>query len=120
MPACPKCGGSAQKVHRKGYERPLFRAAYQCDRCNHRNRKFRLLHFPGLRFVFSIHTLCPRCNTPDVHRMTKRDPIDEFSKHPFCLIQRVFFAPRNKCPDCRLQYFDLRPLDRKRDGSLHS
>jgi uncharacterized protein with PIN domain len=110
MTICPKCGGHLGKVHRTLAERPIFSGAYACPKCKFRFRQFQPWWYTTYRFVFSQYTLCLRCGTYRVHRVNKRDRLDQVSRHPFSLIQQVFGAPRNKCPFCRLQYHDVRPF----------
>ena len=44
-----------------------------------------------------------------ISEVAKRDRVDTISHHPLSVIQHLTFAPLNKCPACRLQYFDWRP-----------
>jgi hypothetical protein len=110
VPECPKCGGHLRKVHRQVYERLFCAAAYACRHCNFRVRRFRPWWTSICQFTFSRYTRCIRCGTVRVHRVYKRDRIDEASWHPFSLIQQILGAPKNKCPLCRLRYHDFRPL----------
>ena len=112
MPECPKCGGHLRKVHRKNFEHLACAAAYACRGCNSRVRRFHPWWISTFRFVFSRHTRCIRCGTECVHRVYKRDRIDDVSLTPLSLLQQILGAPKNKCPLCRLRYHDFRPLTR--------
>ena len=110
MNRCLKCGGHLQKVHRNLFEKMLCSDAYQCMKCDRKSRRFYDWWFSPYRFIFSRYTVCIRCGTHRVHRMSKRDPLDSVSKNPLSLVQQIVRAPRNKCPFCRVQYHDLRPV----------
>jgi hypothetical protein len=108
MPRCRKCGGHAEKVHRRGLEKLFFPDAFRCQECKRRTRRFSLRWSPTLRFLFSRYSVCVRCGTRRVKSVHRRDPIEDLSKHPFSLVQAIFLAPRKHCSYCRLQYFDVR------------
>ena len=110
MSRCPKCGGHLGKVHRKTLERVIYASAYECPKCRYRFRRFHRWWFSTYRYLFSRYTVCLRCGTSRVHRITKRDHLDHVSKHPFSVIQQILGAPKNKCPYCRLQFHDMRPI----------
>jgi hypothetical protein len=65
---------------------------------------------PGLTFLFSRHTVCVRCGTSRVQRLSRRDSVDSTSRHPFSALMRLFGAPLNRCQACRLQFYDWRPI----------
>ena len=96
------------REHRKAFQKVIYAELFRCSRCRTRVRRV----YPFLRlnyeFLFSRHTRCVRCGTPAVHRMAKRDRVDSLSKNPLSQIQRLTGAPVNKCPACRLQYYDWR------------
>lgn len=108
MTRCYKCGGHLSKVHRRLYERLFYSDAFECVSCNTRAHRFQSWWFSPYRFIFSRYTVCVRCGTYRVHRLSGRDTVDSVSKHPFSLMLQILRAPRNKCPYCRLQYHDLR------------
>ena len=114
MARCAKCGGHAEKVPRRAFERLLFASAYRCRKCKNRTRHFSHWWTSTWRFVFSRTSVCVKCGTERVHSTHKRDPILDFSKHPLSLIQVIFAAPRKQCPYCRLEYYDVRPVARAR------
>jgi hypothetical protein len=66
-----------------------------------------------LTFLFSRRTHCIRCGTADVHRLSKRDRIDSVSNSLASWLMRLSGAPLNKCPSCRLQYYDWRRPEQK-------
>jgi len=108
MAHCQNCGWELKKTHRTVFQKLLYSGAFVCPRCGLRTRRFR----PRLRvtsiFVFSRYTHCINCGSARVHRLAKRDRVDTMSHHPLSVIQHLTFAPLNKCPACRLQYFDWR------------
>jgi hypothetical protein len=100
------------RTHRGFVQKPLYWAVFRCDKCDYREKLVR----PALRvkigFIFSLHTHCIRCGTGHVHRLPKRDRIDSMSNHFASWLLRLTGAPLNKCPACRLQYYDWRtPLN---------
>lgn len=110
MTKCIYCGGHVKRVHRGYFERWFASDAYVCHRCKRRSHRYHHWWFSTYRFIFSRYSVCLRCGTYRVRRLAKRDRVDSLSKHPLSLIQQMFVAPRNKCPNCRLQFHDLRPL----------
>ena len=110
MRQCPSCGGHLTRKHRASVEKVLYSDVFRCSTCGHCLKR---LH-PGLNsnlsFVFSLHTHCISCATDNVHRMERRDRIDSMSMHPLSWLFRLTGAPLNKCPSCRLQYYDWRPV----------
>jgi hypothetical protein len=112
MTKCRNCGGYLAQVRRTRWERLICSAAYLCQKCRTRVRERSLPYWwtSTWRFILSRHTVCIRCGTVQVHKVRKRDPLNQFSKHPLSLIQAIFFVPRKECPFCRLQYLDVRPV----------
>jgi hypothetical protein len=108
MPECPKCGGYLVRIHRGLFRKVAYSALFRCRRCGLRTGKFHSWLSSNFQFVFSRHTRCVRCVTYDVRRGSRRDRIDGVSGHPFSLLQHILGAPLNKCPACRLQYYDWR------------
>ena len=66
-----------------------------------------------VRFLFSLHSCCVRCGSESVHQIEQRDPVDAFSSDVLGLFQFLLGAPLKKCPDCRLQYYDWRPVHKR-------
>jgi hypothetical protein len=77
---------------------------FQCPVCE---RKTKIPKYPAL--YICLHRNCPRCATPQVERLSKRDKIDPLYLHPISLVQALFGAPIWWCPFCRLQFYDFRP-----------
>jgi len=118
MPHCGDCGAYSSRVHRTALEKLLYSNVFRCERCGKRTRRPHRLLGLNLAFYYSTHTRCIRCASFDVRRSAKLDLVDLVSKHPASLLQRLLFAPINRCFYCRLQYFDWRPLhpDVKREA----
>lgn len=110
MADCLTCGGRLERRHRSAMEKVLYAHVFECRQCHNRVRLTRRALRVGRLFLFSQHTCCPRCGSDDVKRESKRDRIDSASKHIVSRVQGWFGAPLNKCPACRLQYHDWRPL----------
>lgn len=108
MPQCPKCGGYLVRIHRGTFRKIAYSALFRCRQCGFRTGKFHSWLSSNYRFMFSRYTRCVRCSTYNVHRGSKRDRIDGVSRHPLSLLQHILGAPLNKCPACRLQYYDWR------------
>ena len=108
MVHCPNCGWELKKTHRTVFQKLIYSGAFVCPRCGLRTRRVRARIRVTAIFLFSRFTHCINCGSPRVHRLAKRDRVDTMSHHPFSVIQHLIFAPLNKCPNCRLQYFDWR------------
>jgi len=108
VPYCPKCRGPLKRIHRGFFHRRVYSALYACRDCHSYVGHFHPFLLSTYRFIFSRYTRCIRCGSDNVHRMYKRDRIDNFSKNPLSWLQRFLAAPLNKCPACRLQYYDWR------------
>ena len=61
-------------------------------------------------FFVSTNARCVNCGTAKVQRVAKRDLLDGLSGHPVSQLQRLTFAPLNRCAACRLQFYDWRPV----------
>ena len=81
---------------------------FRCPKCGYQARRVHRFLRLNTSFLFSRYSHCPRCGSGDVHRSSKRDHIDSFSKNVLTVLQGVFDAPINKCPACRLQFYDWR------------
>jgi predicted RNA-binding Zn-ribbon protein involved in translation (DUF1610 family) len=110
MRQCPSCGGHLTRKHRASVEKVLYSDVFRCPNCDYRLKRLHPSLDSNLSFVFSRHTHCVNCGSDNVHRLQKRDRIDSMSKHPLSLLFRLTGAPLNKCPSCRLQYYDWRPV----------
>ena len=108
MPECPKCAGHLVRIHRGYFRKIVYSALFRCRRCGLRTGEFHSGLSSNFQFVFSRNTRCVRCGTYDVRRGSRRDRIDGVSGHPLSLLQHILAAPLNKCPACRLQYYDWR------------
>jgi len=102
---CDWCGNTVGRVRRTKWERLTSAIVYQCPDCQ---RKTKIPKFPGL-YIFSLRRTCPKCGTPQLERLRKRDRIDPLYHNPLSLIQALFGASIFWCPFCRLQFYDLRP-----------
>ena len=110
MTVCPQCGKHFVRIHRSPVQKLVYSDIYRCHQCGFRTGRFRPSIGIKLAFIFSRYTRCVRCGTYAVERVSRRDRIDSVAKTPLSLIQRLLFAPLNKCYSCRLQYYDWRPL----------
>jgi Zn ribbon nucleic-acid-binding protein len=104
MAACPACERHLTRRHRSPIERLLYSDAYECRHCGHQVRRLRR----SFRFPWSRYTCCPQCARQDVRVAARRDKVDSVSTHLLSRVQRWTGAPLNKCPACRLQYYDWR------------
>jgi hypothetical protein len=99
------------RTRRAFLEKALYSDVYRCSsKCGYRLRRLRPSLNSNVSFVFSRSTCCISCGTDRVHRMERRDRIDSMSNHPLSWLFRLSGAPLNKCPNCRLQYYDWRPI----------
>ena len=108
MPACPVCGGHLTRSHRRPLQRLYYTDLFRCRGCDYEGGRLHPFLQNNVHFVFSRRTRCPRCGSLDVHRLEKRDRVDSLSKNLLSRVQRLVGAPINKCPACRLQYYDWR------------
>jgi hypothetical protein len=96
------------RTRRTRLQKLVYSGTFGCTLCEHRVKYLHPFIDYTLTFVFSRHTRCIRCGTPNVIRLAKRDRIDSMSKSLASLLQRLTGAPLVKCPGCRLQYYDWR------------
>ena len=101
------------RSHRTRLQRAFYSVVFECPRCRcgvgwHRPFLFRQL--VRMRFVFSRHSRCVRCSGYGVYEISRRDHVDTMSREPLGWFQRLLGAPIKKCPSCRLQYYDWRPV----------
>jgi hypothetical protein len=90
---------------------------FQCPKCE---RKTKIPKYPAI-VMLSLHRSCPKCGTPQLERLRKRDRIDPLYLNPLSLVQALFGAHLYWCPFCRVQFYDLRPgWPVKRAGARHS
>jgi hypothetical protein len=66
------------------------------------------------RFLPKPCCRCPLCGTERVERRRKRDHVDRASMRPASIIQYLLGGHLYHCLNCRLQFYDLRPLARAR------
>jgi uncharacterized protein with PIN domain len=109
MPKCPECAKHMIRTHRSHIQKIVYTDTFRCPKCGYKFGTVR----PWLRikagYIFSRFTRCVRCGTLNVHRSQKRDRVDRPTRQFLGRIQRIVFAPLNKCEACRLQYYDWRP-----------
>jgi hypothetical protein len=98
------------RMHRTAAQRILYSDVFRCTHCRTRTRRIRPGLSVPLAFYFSRFTHCIRCGSARIERLEKRDRIDSLSRHPFSNVLRLTGAPLKKCPACRLQYYDWRPI----------
>ena len=113
VPKCPKCGKDMMRTHRTRLQRVLYSVAFECPRCHIGlgwHHAFLARQLVRWRFVFSRHSRCIRCAAYTVYQIDRRDHVDAVSREPLALVQRLLGAPIKKCPACRLQYYDWRPV----------
>ena len=98
------------RSHRTPVERILYSNAFRCGHCGRRSRWV----YPAIRsrvgFLFSRYTRCIRCGSTRIERLTRRDRIDPVVRSLPNQLVRLTGAPIKKCPTCRLQYYDWRPI----------
>jgi uncharacterized protein with PIN domain len=113
MPKCPQCGSALSRVHRSRWQRLVYSQAYRCNRCKTAiTWYYSFLHRQIVRakFLFSSKSRCVQCGSPAVQELLKRDYVDPVSRNPLARIQKLVAAPIKRCPACRLQYYDWRPI----------
>jgi hypothetical protein len=101
---CEWCGQGLVRVKRGRWERVAYSVVYQCPTCQ---RKTKIPKYPAL--YFSLRRCCPKCGTPQLERLRKRDKIDPLYLNPVSLVQVLLGASLWWCPFCRLQFYDIRP-----------
>jgi hypothetical protein len=121
MTLCPQCGSRMARVHRALFQKAVYADRFRCPRCKARSARFQpyLADLVStVRFIFSARSRCPRCESYDVYRLNRRDRIDSFSSSPIALFQFLLGAPVNKCPACRMHFYDWRE-PRKKAAAVH-
>jgi hypothetical protein len=98
------------RKHRNVAQRILYSDVFRCAHCRTTTRWVRAGLSVTFTFCFSRFTHCIRCGSSRIERLEKRDRIDSLSHHPLSGFQRLTGAPLKKCPACRLQYYDWRPI----------
>ena len=109
MPQCATCHTPLVRVHRSLLERLLYAEAFECRPCRRRIRRLHAGISIRYNFVVSTHARCTNCGTAKVQRVAKRDLLDGLSTNVASQLQRLTFAPLNRCAACRLQFYDWRP-----------
>jgi hypothetical protein len=108
-PLCTRCGGRMARTHRTLLEKVAYSLKLQCPQCGGTSRR---LHH-GLQMLLvrlgSRYAHCVRCGSSNVHRLAERDRIDSMSWCTTSILFRLTAAPLNRCPACRLQFYDWRP-----------
>ena len=98
------------RLHRTIVQKVLYSQLLHCRSCGRRVGELRPMVNAKWSFLVSRYTRCIRCGSANVHRVKRRDRIDSVSTNPLSQALRLTGAPLNKCPACRLQYYDCRPL----------
>ena len=122
MVLCPSCGSRLVRRHRSFLQKLLYSDRVRCSKCKFRGARLHPVFasaMSSMRFVFSRCSRCPRCESYDVHRVGRPDRIDSFSTTLAGLLQLLTGAPVNKCPACRLQFYDWRKPRRKGNALQH-
>jgi hypothetical protein len=99
-----ECGHPLVRVRRRKWERLLYSKVFLCPLCE---RKTRVAKVPAP--CFSLHRKCPKCGGANLERLPRRDEIDPLYRNPVSLVQALIGASIWWCPDCRLQFYDVRP-----------
>lgn len=113
MLQCPECRTDMARTHRTRVQTTVYSSVYLCPRCRLRlglYHAFLLRQLARVGFVFSRYSCCVRCGSYAVRTMAQRDYVDAMSRDLLGLFQIVLGAPLKKCPECRLQYYDWRPV----------
>jgi DNA-directed RNA polymerase subunit RPC12/RpoP len=110
---CPNCDCDALvRRPRHFFERLFCTAAYRCDRCGRTHRVGRQGGSAA-----PATAVCPRCGARKLKSLTQRDGIDPMHRTPWRMLQAVFGAPLLHCPWCRLQFYDRRPIESRKDDA---
>jgi uncharacterized Zn finger protein len=112
MPQCPNCGRHLLRRHRTVLQKLVYSDAFRCEQCGNWVKHYHSFLRVEIGFFLTPYTQCIRCGTREVHRIAKRDRVDSLSKRPASRLMQLLGAPLNKCPACRLQYYDWRPVER--------
>src|SRR5450631_601185 len=104
--SCLSCHGRLHAVHRNGWQRFIYRSLYRCSKCG--------LAEPHRRGWCRIHIArianCPRCGCRDLKVFRKRDRVEGFQSSVWRRVQSWLGAKLYYCHICRLQFYDLRPM----------
>ena len=102
---CDWCDDYVVRVRRRRWERLVYAVVYRCPGCR---RKTKIFKHPAF-YLLSLHRSCPKCGSPQLERLRKRDHIDPLYLNPVSLLQRLLGASIYWCSSCRLQFYDMRP-----------
>ena len=105
MLTCPHCHKRLLHVRRRPFEKLLYSDVYACSGCKKRIGARRA----SFIFLFSKHTRCIVCGSPQVARLAKPDRVNQFTTNRGGLVQRWVGAPVWRCSPCRVQFYDWRP-----------
>ena len=108
---CSLCGDEMRRTQRSFLERLRFIAIYTCRSCGSKEGVSRL-H----ALKISRYARCPECHSTRLRVLKRRDRIDRFIRNPFRLAQSILGARLYHCPGCRLQFHDLRYLEKGTNG----
>lgn len=102
---CPVCGlKNLVRRKRSFLERFRHAAIYRCPVCRFEAAAPLTLLYPQL----SRFARCPRCGTPELRVLPRRDPIEKTYRGPLSTLWGWLGAPLLYCRACRLQFYDFR------------
>lgn len=82
----------------------------ECPRCE----CLRLQTHADRHPAFSVIARCPGCGNPNLRVRRFFDGDVPLYRNPVSLIQKYLGGALMYCVDCRLQFYDLRPLRRRK------
>jgi hypothetical protein len=91
----------------------IYEHMFRCEACGAAVDEMRPIFRSTVLFALSKHTRCIKCGSTDVQRRKKRDSVEPVSNHFLSRLLFLTAAPINRCPTCRLQYYDWRPRAEK-------
>ena len=108
---CPVCNEySMVPRSRSIFEWLRFAEIDECPRCG----CIRLQTHADRHPAFSVIARCPRCGTPDLRVRRFRAEHDPLYRNPVSLILGHLGGALMHCVDCPLQFYDLRPMRRRK------
>ncbi len=112
MLVCASCGVRLRRVHRTFWERVLYLAAFDCPNCRS------MTHQPRA-FLFHLGKVarCPLCGDTGVRRLKRPDPVDRVIPGLLNLVKRLAGGSLHHCRNCRIQFYDRRPVSTKPAGA---
>lgn len=110
---CRLCGERLLRVRRTFAEKLLYERVYECTRCGQKEKTGGWLLIDR-----NPHAVCPSCGTAQLVARTTIDPIDRVYRSPRAFMKRILGGALYSCRYCRLQFYDRRPLQAKKNQSL--